>query len=55
MAEIKLKAIPSPSNLPPEIQAFAGPVKEAIDVLLGRVGSGADAAITRRSAGKIYW
>ena len=53
MAEIKLKAIPSPSNLPPEIQAFAGPVKEAIDVLLGRVGSGADAAITRRSAGKI--
>lgn len=53
MAEIKLKAIPSPSNLPPEIQAFAGPVKEAIDVLLGRVGSGADAALTRRSAGKI--
>lgn len=53
MAEIKLKAIPSPSNLPPEIQAFAGPVKEAIDVLLGRVGNGADAAITRRSAGKI--
>ena len=52
MAEIKLKAIPSPSNLPPEIQAFAGPVKEAIDVLLGRVGSGADAALTRRSAGK---
>ena len=52
MAEIKLKSIPSPSNLPPEVQAFAFPVKEAIDLLLGRVGDGKDAAITRRNAGQ---
>ena len=52
MAELKLKSIPSPSNLPPEVQAFAFPVKEAIDLLLGRVGDGKDAAITRRNAGQ---
>jgi len=50
--ELKLKSIPSPSNLPPEVQAFAFPVKEAIDLLLGRVGDGKDAAITRRNAGQ---
>ena len=52
MPELKLKSIPSPSNLPPEVQAFAFPVKEAIDLLLGRVGDGKDAAITRRNAGQ---
>lgn len=50
MAKIKIKGIPSPSNLPAEIQAFAGPVKEAIDLLLGRTGDGKDAAITQRNA-----
>ena len=50
MAKIKIKGIPSPSSLPPEIQAFAGPVKEAIDILLGRTGDGKDAAITQRNA-----
>ena len=34
------------------MQAFAFPVKEAIDLLLGRVGDGKDAAITRRNAGQ---
>ena len=53
MPELKLKSIPSPSNLPPEVQAFAFPVKEAIDLLLGRVGDGKDAAVTRRNAGQV--
>ena len=53
MPELKLKSIPSPSNLPPEVQAFAFPVKEAIDLLLGRIGDGKDAAVTRRNAGQV--
>lgn len=47
----KIQPIPSISGLSPEIQAFAAPVKQAIEVLLGRTGDPLDAAVTFRRAG----
>ena len=48
MAETKIQPIPGVHNLATDVQAFAQPVKQAVEVLLGRAGDPLDAALTLR-------